>query len=89
VCHVRFQSEYVAQRCSRFDDVRSPNLSLRESGQKITTASSARYPRHRGAPGGMLLIGVVGSSNLDARSATDRRLVMQKQFDYRASGRAV
>jgi hypothetical protein len=37
----------------------------------------------------MFLIPVVGSSNLDARSATERRLVMQKLFDYRASGRAV
>jgi hypothetical protein len=32
---------------------------------------------------------LLGSSNLDARSATDGRLVMQKLFDYRASGRAV
>jgi hypothetical protein len=35
------------------------------------------------------LIGVMASSSLGARSATDRRLVMQKLFDYRASGRAV
>jgi len=42
-------------------------LSLRASGQNITTAFSSRYPYHRRAPGGMFLIGVVGSSNLDAR----------------------
>jgi hypothetical protein len=64
-------------------------FSLRESGQKITTASSSELPPPPTRTRWMFLIGVMGSSNLDARSATDRRRVMQKLFDYRASGRAV
>jgi len=61
-------------------------LSLRASGQKITTAFSSRYPYHRRAPGGMFLIGVVGSSNLALGSAPERRLLMKTLFDCRASG---